>query len=95
MQWVCTRRNLIGWTYSYDPTFLKHFKRLIVGTHTTASNAKFAANIHQKVYIDKKEMLISSANLVGPTIQNVSFIIRDPVYINYMRILHNKQWKVL
>lgn len=90
-----SRRQLIGWTYSYDPVFLKHFKRLIVGTPTSASNAKFAGNCHQKIYIDKKELLVSSMNLVAPTIQNVSFIIREPVYINYMTILFNKQWKAL
>ena len=96
IQWITKRRNLIGWTYSFDHEYLHHFKRLIVGLSTrTFPQVKCAANVHQKIYIDKKEMLVSSANLVAPTIQNVSIIVRDPILINYMRILFNKQWRIL
>lgn len=96
MQWITERKNLIGWTYSYDERYFRHFKRLIVGIGKTARpNVKYAGNIHQKCYIDKKEMLVSSCNLVAPTIQNVSFVVREPIYLNHMRILFNHQWKAL
>jgi hypothetical protein len=96
MKWVQERYKLIGWTYSYDPEWVTHFTRLIAGTGRKAQDkVRYCPNIHQKVYIDKKEMLIGSANLVSPTIQNVSIIIRDPVLINYMRITFNLQWRKL
>lgn len=96
MQWVTERRNLIGWTYSFDPEYVKHFSRLIAGLGKQPfKQVKYASNVHQKCYIDKKEMLISSANLVQPTIQNVSFITRNPILINYMKILFNRQWRYL
>ena len=96
MEWVSSRRNLVGWTYSYDIDYIKHFSRLIVGCKgITAKHIKFASNIHQKVYIDKKEMLVSSANLVAPTIQNASIIIRNPILINHMKITFNRQWRYL
>jgi hypothetical protein len=97
-QWILRRYNLIGWTYSFDVEYTGHFKRLICGSGRVDGNVthvKYAPNIHQKVYVDKKEMLISSANLVAPTIQNVSVVIRDQTLINYMRILFNKQWRYL
>jgi hypothetical protein len=96
MEWVSSRKNLVGWTYSYDIDYVKHFSRLIVGCKgATHKSIKFASNIHQKCYIDKKEMLVSSANLVAPTIQNVSFITRNPILINYMKITFNRQWRFL
>jgi hypothetical protein len=96
MYWIKSRRNLVGWTYSYDVDYVKHFSRLIVGCKGASHKSiKFASNCHQKCYIDKKEMLISSANLVAPTIQNVSFITRNPILINYMKILFNRQWRYL
>jgi hypothetical protein len=95
LQWIVSRFNLVGWTYSYDVGYLDHFKRLIIGTGRPHFKVKHCPNVHQKVYLDKKQMLVSSANLVAPTIQNVSIIIRDPVLINYMRILFNKQWRIL
>lgn len=96
IEWITTRRNLVGWTYSFAPKYLTHFSRLIVGQGTIPyKQVKYASNVHQKCYIDKKEMLISSANLVDPTIQNVSFITRNPILINYMKILFNKQWRYL
>jgi len=97
-KWIKNRNNLIGWTYSFDAQYLVHFKRLIVGRFTGVRlppNIKFASNIHQKIYIDQKEMLVSSQNLVAPTIQNLSVVIRDQVLINYMKIIFNKQWRYL
>jgi hypothetical protein len=95
LRWIQSRRNLVGWTYSSDVDYVKHFSRLIAGIGYANKQVKIASNVHQKVYIDKKEMLISSANLVAPTIQNVSFITRNPILINYMKILFNKQWRYL
>jgi hypothetical protein len=96
MQWIKERYKLIGWTYSYDSEWITHFTRLIAGTgRKSIDKVKYCPNVHQKVYIHKREMLISSANLVSPTIQNVSIIIRDPVLINYMRITFNLQWRKL
>lgn len=96
MRWIESRRNLVGWTFSYDAKYLGHFSRLIAGVGMAPHrNVKHSPNVHQKVYIDKKEMLVSSANLVYPSIQNASIIIRNPILINYMKITFNRQWRYL
>jgi hypothetical protein len=95
--WIYRRKDLIGWTYSYNPrcVLLKRFKYLIACVGIPSSNVRIAGNIHVKCYIDKKSMLIGSFNLTEPTIQDLCVEVTDQSLVAHMRIQFRKHWDLL
>ena len=97
--WIYDRKNLVGWTYSYNPAFIlvTRFKQLIACVGLPRSNVRLAGNTHIKCYIDKKEqkMVIGSFNLTEPTINDLCIEITDRALVNHMRLQFSKHWKLL
>lgn len=102
VEWLRTRSELIGWTYSFTPYGLSlyNFKKLIANVcngHLFVMNAtiRFATNIHAKCYIAPESALISSFNLTAPTIEDIGVVIRDKRALKHLRREFNRQWKSL
>jgi len=95
--WISKRKNLVGWTYSYNPSciLLRRFKSLIAGTGRPCTNVRIATNTHIKCYIDRDSMLVGSFNLTEPTIQDLCVEIKDQSLIAHMRIQFRKHWNIL
>jgi hypothetical protein len=95
--WIHRRKDLIGWTYSFNPkcVLLKRFKYLIACVGAPCSNVRIAGNIHVKCYIDQRSMLIGSFNLTNPTIQDLCIEVTDQSLVAHMRIQFRKHWKLL
>ena len=95
-RWIRKRKDLIGWTFSFNVEYLTYFKQLIVGISLVPSNKiKVARNNHTKCYIDKKEMLVGSFNLSRPTIEDLCIKVTVQSLIAFMRIQFRKHWKAL
>jgi hypothetical protein len=95
--WIYRRKDLVGWTYSFNPNtpLLKRFKQLIAGTGAPCANVRIACNTHIKCYIDRKSMLIGSFNLTGPSILDLCIEVTDPSLVATMRIQFRKHWNLL
>ena len=94
--WIRERRDLIGWTFSFNVEYLTFFKQLIVGISLVPSNKiKVACGNHTKCYIHKKEMLVGSFNLSRPTIEDICVVVKDQSLVAFMRIQFRKHWKAL
>lgn len=96
-RWIRDKRNLVGWTYNYNPSYglCECFTRLISCQGRPSKRIRIANNTHMKCYISDKSMIITSFNLSAPTINDLGIEIKDVTYLNYMKTLFNKHWKEL
>ena len=97
-RWLMDQLDLIGWTYTVRACVVRQysFKRLIANkTDQPISIVRLATNIHAKVYLTEKEMLIGSFNLTRPEIEDIAVLIKDQTQIKFMRNQFEKHWKAL
>jgi hypothetical protein len=95
--WLLRHKNLIGWTYNYNPhcglTVL--FDRLITCKGEPRNNIRIAENTHMKCYIHKCTMLVTSFNLSYPTVLDMGYVVTDMKAVAHMKMQFDKHWEQL
>lgn len=95
--WLLRHKNLIGWTYNYNPHcgLTALFDRLITCKGAARDNIRVAENTHIKCYIHKNTMLITSFNLSYPTVHDMGYIVMDVKAVSHMKLHFDIHWNKL